>query len=494
MPDATQQLGVDFSATGLRNILKNINDLTAATARAEKSFASMYKAAGGGRGTKGMLALTGTPNVAVSTTGSGTSRVSHSAGKINIAVMVRVSGGGQLTPAGQGGRRIATLANPRGWGKGTSAWAAPSPQFSPVSGAPRARRKGSSPFSALSKAIRSTRFNVGGVSPLIGQTMNAVLSPLSMLGPEGEIAKEAIEAIVVASTACAAALYGLAKASADAGIAFNRISLDLGSGPGDTAKLMALGNAVGIGGSGMASIANSIQANITGGGMGTAAGLRLGVYNLPGMFGNQDYGSQALTVIHNLRKIKDPNQRIALARQIAGGDAPALLQAASLQGKDAALLDSTSATTAHVMDAKMQADALAFQSASGMVAQAFENLAAAAGQDEMEQITSAFRGLTNILNMGADFIKNHQQAIDLLTGAAEQANPLVSIALNMGRLADNGKALADNTAATERNTQATLLPGTYGRIERQGSTTPEMFNGQQFQQGRDMAARRLSAY
>lgn len=502
MADATQQLGVDYSATGLRNILRSIDDLEAATSRAEKSFNSMYKAAAGG---KGLLALTGpTANNLNVTTNGGTSRVTNQGGKINIAVMVRVvggGGGGNLTPAGTGGssRRIGAY-GPRQRRASlmaalTSGSLSGDAYHDTKDALARLDNKGGSPFSKISTAIRSTRFNVGGVSPLVGRSIDAALSPLDMLGPEGAVAKEAIEAVVTASTACALALYGLAKASSDAGVAFGRTSYDLGSGPGTTGRLTALGSSLGISPS---SLANSIQSNITGGGMGTAAGLRLGVYNLPGMFGNQDYGSQALTVIQHLRKVSDPTERLRLARAVGGSDATSLMQAASLTGKDAALIDSSGNTAAHVMDQKMQQDAIAFQSASSQMADAFSRLAAAAGQGEMERITSAFRGWTNLLNDAADWVKNNQSTIDMMTAITEgivgQINPMIGSALAMGRAADTGKDLRDNTAATEENTRATLQPGTYGRISRQGSTTPEMFNGQQFQQGRDMANRRLSTY
>jgi hypothetical protein len=346
------------------------------------------------------------------------------------------------------------------------------------------RLRATNPRSKLMTALMSTRFNVGNASPLVGRTLDA-------LGVEAEAAAPPLIA-VGAAAAAAKALYDLAHQSVETANAFTRLSTSLGSSPGTTAQLSSIASASGLSPEQAGSVAQRIQDRISTDPIAAAAGMRLGVFNLPGIYGNQDYGQQALTVIQHLRQIKDPNEQLRLARAVGAED---LLPAVKyMSNQDVSNLQSDAGVTSRAFGPQMSEDAERFQVAEGRISQAIKNLAAVATDGTVERLTSAFNGIANILENVTDWLNNHKAIIDVITNAAIEMIPGAGPLLNMGGMFDNhAKVVDDNTRATKENTQAMLQPGTYGRMDRPGAL-PGGFNGQSIAQGNDIRSMRLSTF
>lgn len=496
---ASEQLGIDYSATGLKNILAGMKTLQQQVTTTGKAFDSLYKAvqASGNRGRSksgGLLALTGPVapgSLSVTSNGNASAHIGGN-GQLRIDVRVAVGNGGNLAPAGP--RNVTQSLGVSGPRQRRSALLAAlqSGKLSPERYADtydaylrnEKRLKVSSPKSKLMTALMSTRFNIGHASPLVGRTLDA-------LGVEAEAAAPPLLA-VGAAAAAAKALYDLAHESVETANAFTRLSTSLGSGPGTTAQLSSFASAAGLSPDQAGSIAQRIQDRITSDPMAAAAGMRLGVYNLPGIYGNQDYGQQALTVIQHLRGIKDPNEQLRLARAVGAED---LLPAVKyMTNGDVNNLQSDAGVTGRVFGPQMSEDAERFQVAEGRVSQSIKNLAAVATEGTVEQLTSAFNGIANVFESISDWLNNNKGVIDFLTNGAISMIPGAGPLLSMGSMFDNhAKAVDDNTRATRENTQAMLQLGTYGRIDRDGSM-PAGVNGQAIAQGNDINSMRLSTY
>ena len=358
---------------------------------------------------------------------------------------------------------------------------------------------GPSPQQRILTAIRSTRINLGGASPLVGRSMDA-LGALGVADPE--IAPLGIA--MLAATALAAAFYTLATKSADIANSFTQFETQTGSSIGTTAKLQTIAASVGLTDSAIGGIAQTVQDRITSDPMARAAGLSLGVYNLPGLYGNQDYGKQLTTVINNLANVTNLNTREALARQLGVTE---LLPLTFISRQQRAYNAPDEATRTGLMTPQLQMEAADFQAAMGRTSMAFQNLLSALGPAVLPSITNFFNALADALNNLSTFISNHMSAFKLFFDLwKDTLTPVLDITDFKSRIKDlqedisgigkgtdpHTKALDENTRATVDNTRAYLSnPGLYGTIKRDQTTLmPAGVNGMSL----DMTRLQLSAF
>jgi len=366
------------------------------------------------------------------------------------------------------------------------------------------------PNSKFMNAVMSTRFNIGHASPLVGRSLAALEEAgiaTEVVGPLGLVAGAAY--MVVTS------LYDLARRSAEVGNEFSRLQLSTGGSVQSTAMLTTIGNALGISPSSMGSIAQSFQNAITSDPMARAAGMKLGVFNLPGMFGNQDLAGQMTTAITHLFSIKNPTDRLTLARQTNIAE---LLPLALMSNPQIAHVKPDAATTSSLMTAQFQTEAADFQAGLGRIGQALNNVLMALGPNVLPVVDDFLNQLADSLNNFAKWASTHGQIITMFfdalllalnpfafgpsiargiqSGAANPFNPdLRDWDPNTGGPGQSSQssALQANTDATRANTQAirAMIPGTYGTTRRDiGTGLPSGLNGQSI----DRANLNLSAF
>lgn len=160
------------------------------------------------------------------------------------------------------------------------------------------RRGQAPPFEKrLETLIRTSRFNAGGVSPLIGRTADLLGLGEGLAGKLG-VAGEALGLFTTA-----------VNTAVEAGNKFGALQNQTGSSSQTTGALSNLG----IG----ADAAKAFNERITSDPAAMAFAARAGIQNAPGPYGQQDYGKQLLDYIKYVRTLKDPVERLRAAR--AGG-------------------------------------------------------------------------------------------------------------------------------------------------------------------------------
>lgn len=123
-----------------------------------------------------------------------------------------------------------------------------------------------------------------------------------------------------AAVAAAAALYKLAEASSQALTTFQSLRIAGGGTQRETGQLRFLGGALGMSQNDMGSMVQSIQESISSSQFGMMFGGRLGIRNLPGPMGNQDWSRNALEAAKAIARIHDPQERLRTARAIGAPD------------------------------------------------------------------------------------------------------------------------------------------------------------------------------
>jgi len=144
---------------------------------------------------------------------------------------------------------------------------------------------------ALSTFIRSTRFNMGGVSPLVGRTMDAV----SALGPRFASLAGPIGIATMAFTAVAAS----AMSAKDQLQAFTSGMLEAGTSVGTYAQMQRAGSLLG---GDMAGRAQQFQAAIERGGIAQYQALQAGINPLGGPFGDRDVGAKLMRALEDVAR------------------------------------------------------------------------------------------------------------------------------------------------------------------------------------------------
>lgn len=137
--------------------------------------------------------------------------------------------------------------------------------------------------------LRSTRFNVGGVSPLVGRTMDA----MEAMGPRFAAMAGPIGIATLAFTA-----VGMAALSAkDQLTSFTSGMLEAGTSIGTYSQMQRAGSLLG---GDMAARAQKFQDAISRGGMAQFQAMQAGINPMGGAFGDRDAGAKLMTALKDV--------------------------------------------------------------------------------------------------------------------------------------------------------------------------------------------------
>ena len=309
----------------------------------------------------------------------------------------------------------------------------------------------------IMEALQSSRFSIGkGGGQLMPLVSKVTGIAAEALGPEVAALAGPVGIAVAAAVAAGKALFEVAQSAADAGVAFSSFAAQTGGFGRSGALALSIGAQGGMDAGATAGQANALQNTITGSAMGRLMGSTLGVYNLPGMYGSQDYAQQYATAIENARKIKDPTQRLMLMR---GAGIEGSFGATMTSDKQFAYSKSDAALQSQIMGPDFLQKSADFEAALGRVSTSWETLMAALGKpmlklfaDELNYLADAMNRAT--LAMDSPAFGGKGKAATLGNGIIPGVGP--------------GTPSTDpNTDATNRNTKALdklsdKIPGVYG--------------------------------
>jgi len=385
------------------------------------------------------------------------------------------------------------------------------------------RLNGPQPGERLASAFMTSRYGMGSMSPLMGKTLDlfggqkaitakllpafaAIEGVISKLGPYGLVIAAAVEAGKMFAEVigkAATTIYEFAQAASNAINTFTRFSFSNGGSVAANSQLYAVGRAGGLSAQEISGIVQSIQSRITSDPIAMAAGMKLGVYNLPAAFGNQDLASQTLKVVQSLREIKDPNERLRLARTVG---AEGLLPLTAVSDRQFALAQQDAATRSGIMTPDAMQKAADFQASMGRIADAVQNLEAAASPAILGRLTDFFNKLATIMNGIATWLSKNQDIINgVLNNLSRAANAATGGATGTAEMLFNAasghfqglqQSLDKNTAATAANTAALGYgaPGSYGRATRGDAAGSGMLSGLALRMSMDQAGFRVSTF
>lgn len=427
---------------------------------------------------------------------AGAGGLSQVALDINSAAQALSQSAKDIRSAAQALKSAAGKASSAGAGAGSSAKPPPLPP--PVKPPPLPPKPGRPPKTRGQKiwqAITTSRFSLGNgggqMMPLVGRTLAA-------LGPEGT----AIAALAGGAIAAAKAVYDLANNAAQAADNFNRFRYATGSGTGTAAALAGVGGAIGMSTGALGSAASAFNARITSDPMAMAFASRLGVSNIPGPFGDQDFGKQLLIAVENLRKISDRTERVRMARVLGLEDFSTF---ASLSDKQAGFLKGDEGTKARIFDPEFEQQSADFLASAGRVSEAMLNFFTALGKPVVKQATDFLNDLASGVNYLADVANKNGNKIlaffelgaAILRGSiGDVGGALDSFKNAMGDFMSPGEALesalGENSRAMHANTKAIdALTGTFGRGERLGRAIPPNLSGEALRQALELGGLRL---
>ena len=304
--------------------------------------------------------------------------------------------------------------------------------------------------------LKTSRFGVGAggkmeMMPLVGRTASLAAEAL---GPEVMALAGPVGIVVGAVTAAAAAVFNLAKGAAAADAAMTSFQFSVGNMGAGSSAALAAGRQGGLSADATAGQANALQNAITGSSTGRMYGMSLGVTNLAGPYGSQDYATQYKTAVDALRRMPI-EQRILTARQTG---LEASLPATMTSDKQYALSQKDAGVQAKIFDPAFAEKSADFNAALGRLEDAGTNLMTALGKPFLDSLTLFFNSLaTGINNMAAFFNSPTGQIVEkALLGAGGVA---------MDIFGGNGQTA--QTQATQDNTKAlhslsNRMDNTYG--------------------------------
>lgn len=346
------------------------------------------------------------------------------------------------------------------------------------------------------QAFMTSRYGAGGLNPLVGRSLSVFgVNPTSVARGASSLAAGGVGGAGVATLG----LAGLAAAAALAVVGVSKLAIEssrtarefqamrfgTGGTTGENAQLRGIGGALGMSGGDMTALAQSFQNRITSDPTAMAYASRMGVRNLGGPMGNQDYAGQLLRAINGLRRFQGQD-RLRAAR--ATGLESALPYTELSQGT-MDRLGSTSAISARAFDPQQQRNAAEFQAAQSRAAQSSENFKAALGRNVLPKLTVMLHWFSDVLDGATNFLL----AITGGSGGFNRAMGQTPAGTGSG-----GGALANahqaQISATVANTEALLALGKMiGGGERARAAMPSDLAGYGLRRAVETQALRLGA-
>jgi hypothetical protein len=318
--------------------------------------------------------------------------------------------------------------------------------------------------SPMERALRSTRIGNGKVAPLAGQAAEALLgkgaagmafgAAAKLAGPIG-IAITALEVVKKAGEE----MFKLADGASKASLALHDIRAVSGGSTADAARLQGMSF---LGAS--AENAAAFKERISSDPNAMMEAGKLGIRNVKGNFGNQNWTAQYLKAIEDTAKISDETERLYKARTL--GIAPEVERLALLSPATREAMRQSQAMTAKVNDPEAQKAAAEFAAAVDLESKARENMMNAIGQFFGKRITEFLNSAAALENSIAGSLKGDMESMKSLLpnflDLASQGDAQYTVksawrrgkeALGMG---GGSETATDPNAAITANTRATL--------------------------------------
>lgn len=336
----------------------------------------------------------------------------------------------------------------------------------------RLNRPAPSRIALLGQVASTSRFNLGGASPLVGRSLAA-------LG----LGKEAIGGFSIAAGGAAAAgvaLHKLADFANEGGRALKQVrdsAIISGGTPRESALIRALG--------GTAAEAAALRERLATDPLAMSAGASLGVRASPAPFGSPNNARIWLKTLEGLRATTEGEVRLTRARMLG---VEALLPLTYMSDKAWNSLRRTAEGLGD-LEASMGNSGADFDASARRWEMAMERLKGsvftALGPD-MGRIADAYSD--SLEKMSEGVVRNKDFFKEMMVGAVAAFLPLSKVTMNAegagntagSAAAQQYKATEANTRAIERQTQ--LMQGqTYGGGPRTASGIPPMYTGQAVQ-------------
>ena len=321
--------------------------------------------------------------------------------------------------------------------------------------APEARKSADGFSRRLTQFLRTSRFNAGGLSPLVGKTAD-------LLG----VGAEVVGRFALIGEAAKLAADGL-KLAAEAGNRMGALNIQNGSSSNVSAALQNLG----IDGGAAKGFNDRITSDPTA--MGYAS--QFGISNAPGSYGNQDFGGELLQAMKGIKAIKDPTEQLRAARAL-NIDAPWMnLSDNTFNRKVGGDAD----RAGQIMNPEFNQKSAELTASTEHLGQAFTALNALVWGPTLN-------GFTALLNEISDIANGKMTMKRFLTGEGED---------KYGNAVD--QATKDHTDAMKAHTEALGVAGRqYGHGERADAALPRGMNlgsGYALRQNLQAGAVRLGA-
>lgn len=269
------------------------------------------------------------------------------------------------------------------------------------------------------QALYSTRINLpGGAAPLLGKTLDAAVGPaatkgiLAGLAPLARVLGPIGIAFTVAETAVKA-FYEAAQHSAEV---TNRITSEQATAGGSSAQVSMLGL---MGGN--ANAAKEFNDRITSDPEAMTAAARLGIHNLKGQYGNQNWTAQYIQGIEAASKMSNKDQRDRLAKALKIEQQVAKWALLSKETQDR--MKSQAELIGKMNNPQAQKNAAEFEANRQIMNSALDNAYNSIGQSVMKDFTQTIISVTDATNDLIAFMKSFnestkgvREALNLLPG------------------------------------------------------------------------------
>ncbi len=269
------------------------------------------------------------------------------------------------------------------------------------------------------QALYSTRINLpGGAAPLLGKTLDAAIGPaatkgvLSGLAPLVRVLGPIGVAFTVAESAVRA-FYEAAKHSAEV---TNKITSEQATAGGSSAQVSMLGF---LGGN--ASAAREFNDRITSDPDSMTAAARVGVRNLRGQYGNQNWTAQYIKSIENTAAISNKDQRDRIARIL--GIEQQVARWALLSKETQNRIKAQADLIGKMNNPESQRAAAEFDANQQLMNAALDSAKNSIGQSVMKEFTQTIITIADTANEVVAFVKRFSEstkgvrdAINLLPG------------------------------------------------------------------------------
>ncbi len=238
----------------------------------------------------------------------------------------------------------------------------------------------------LDTFIKSSRFGVGGVQPLVGATADLLGEGAEAAGPIGVFSAAAMEAT--------RAIKDWTDKVQGSVTAFSSLQHQTGATGAETGQIKALAGALQTDPSQLAGIAAGLGPLASGGGFGTLAAMKVGLSPYPAPYAHLDQGADLLKLIKYLKNDKSESDALMVSRQLG---AESLMPVRDMLPDTYNTLMASAKQDSGVYDKKARQDAADYMASQARLTTATDRL-----KESIDKAVAPW--LTHLQNKGADKI------------------------------------------------------------------------------------------